>query len=464
MEAAKEYGAFVAAGLMGLAGFALGEYALMAWLAAAVLACAGVVFVSPRWGTLSTALLALGCNLYLFERKLDASGSAICNVSAKINCDVVNSAPQSELFGVPIALFGAGFFLGVAVATLLKPAPSTRLYQAVGLLAAVGCVFDLYLAFVAIQIGAVCVMCITIYACSALLVIAAVRGAALDGARLTDGLGDLARSNAVLAIVVSFAVVVLVGQTVYASRDRRTEAGKVLDAIAHQEAPAPIGEAAPVPSAPTEVPVEVQLQTSYVTPRGPVVLEGDEPILGDPNAPYVVLEYACFGCPHCAQAFGHLKQLVTEMPEVQVRFRSFPLSAECNASAARGGRPEVCRAAMAAQCANRQGKFWEFSDLVFANQQKLGDELLSAAANQVGLDFDAFSSCMSDPQILREVQEDAASGAAVNILGTPTMFLKGATSGWIETCWGAQGVAALVQAQKKGVKLLEPASSMCPEE
>jgi len=94
--------------------------------------------------------------------------------------------------------------------------------------------------------------------------------------------------------------------------------------------------------------VAEELQQLYAEPRGKLELSDDDPVLGDPNAPYVVVEYACFGCPHCAMAFPHLRELVASEPKIQVRFRSFPLSGECNPSISKGGRPEVCRAAMAA--------------------------------------------------------------------------------------------------------------------
>lgn len=480
MEAANQYGAFAAALVVGLAGFVLGGWAVMAWLAAGVLAAAGVVWLSPRWGTLATAVLGLGCNLYLFERKLDPSGSAICNVSAKVNCDLVNSSAASEVFGIPIALFGAGFFLGVAIAAMLPPGPANRLHQTVGAFSIVGCAYSVFLGFTAYQLGIACPMCMTIYACNVLLLVASVLGMRQGGAPAGEPLvwlTDSFKSSSMLAVAATFVATVLLGQSVYASYDRRSEADKVLETMARgAETPAPgpsSGAPTPTPT-PTPTPAQAQppsqddvsakLAEAYVKPRGTVKLVGDEAVLGDPNAPYQVLEYACFGCPHCAQALGHLKQLVAEFPEVNVRFRSFPLSGECNA-AAREGRPEVCRAAMAAKCANKQGKFWDYATIIFANQHQLGDPLFASAATEVGLNFDQFSACLTDPNTLRQVFDDAKSGADLNIMGTPTMFLKGAVGDdWVEVCWGAQGVAALVQANKQGIPLREAAAVMCPME
>jgi protein-disulfide isomerase/uncharacterized membrane protein len=461
MEFAKQYGAFVAATLLVLAGFALGDYGLMAWMGAAVVAAAGVVVLSPRWGLLAASAVGLSSSLYLFERKLDQSSQAICNVSSKINCDVVNNSPASELFGIPIALLGAGFFLGVALASFLR-GPGSRVFSTAGLLSLAGIAYSAYLAFMSYQLGAVCVMCLGIYASVALVLVASLLGlkAEGEGALLDDIPGSL-RSNSFITMSATLVVVVLLGLTVYSGK-KPGKGEQVIEQLAQNKDGVNKDGASSGQAQPDTL--MAQLQEMYVAPRGTVQLEGDEPTLGDPNAPYTVLEFACFGCPHCAQSFPHLRQLVAENPDIQVKFRSFPLSNECNQMAARGGRPEVCRAAMAAQCAGQQGKFWDYASLVFANQHQLGDELLAAAASQLGLDFDSFSRCITSEATLREVAEDAHAGGSLQIMGTPTLFLEGVAGPdkWVEVCFGASEVQALVQAHKQGIALPAGRAGTCP--
>jgi protein-disulfide isomerase/uncharacterized membrane protein len=482
MEALKQYGALGAAAVLALAGFAMGPYAVMAWLAAAVLVCAGVVARSPRWGALSAAVLGFACSAYLFQLKLAPGKTSICDVSASVSCDVVNSSPASMIFGIPIAALGMGFFLGVAIAVLALAPVGSRLFQAVGLLAAVGCVYSVFLGFTAIQMGATCPMCMAIYAATALLLVSSLIELRRHGLGLLDGLGEVLKSPALLTIGATFLVVVVVAQGIYGSQDRRTDAERLMERMAENQPQPEPGQAPqpahdeheghnhpPQPPRPAQTgprTVEQELTDLYVRPRGALQLTDDEPILGDPNAPYVLVEYACFGCPHCAQAFGHLRALVEEMPDVQVRFRSFPLSNECNPVLPRGGRPEVCRGAMAARCAGNQGKFWDFAGIVFGNQQQLGDPLLAAAAGQVGLDYEKFSSCLADPATLERVVQDANTGVALQIQGTPTMLLKGVTDdgSWLELCGGADSAKALIQAKKQGMELLPAESRMCPLE
>ncbi len=440
MEAISRYGAFAAAALLGLAGFALGDYGLLAWMGAAVLVCLGLTLQSARWGVLASALLGLGSSAYLFQRKLDASGTSVCNVSETINCDVVNSSAASMLFGLPVALLGSAFFLGVAVAAMMTPSRSTRIFQPIAALGLAGTAFSVHLAYQSWLIGAVCVMCMGIYAANALLVLGGVLGAKEEAGSVTAGLDEIPKSSAWMVIAAVFAVVLLLGQSVWKSSARPDVASLL------EPKPQP-GGAAPAP-APQPEGMEPNL---YAKPAGPITLTDDEPILGNPGGRYQIVEYADFMCPHCAQAFPFMHQLVEQNPEVGVHFRTYALTGECNPSAQPGNHPERCRAAMAAMCAHEQGKFWDYAGMLFSNQHQLGDELFAAAAQQLGLDFERFSTCMTQPSTLERVQRDGASGGQLQLFGTPAFFVKGVVGdGWVESCAGPYGAVRLIMAAAAG--------------
>jgi len=82
-------------------------------------------------------------------------------------------------------------------------------------------------------------------------------------------------------------------------------------------------------------------------------------------------------------------------------------------------------AAEAAQCANEQGKFWEFHDKVFANQTAISDYDLKKYATEVGLNVDAFTACYTAGKFRADVEKDAAEGAKVGVTGTPAFFVNG---------------------------------------
>ena len=82
-------------------------------------------------------------------------------------------------------------------------------------------------------------------------------------------------------------------------------------------------------------------------------------------------------------------------------------------------------AAEAAQCANEQGKFWEFHDKVFANQSALSDDDLKKHATDLGLNIETFNACFSSGKYRADVEKDAAEGSKVGVTGTPAFFING---------------------------------------
>lgn len=102
--------------------------------------------------------------------------------------------------------------------------------------------------------------------------------------------------------------------------------------------------------------------------------------------------------------------------EVRLVFRDFPL-VQLHSNA--------LSAALAAECANEQGKFWEYHDLLFANQDQLDEASLRDYAAQVGLDAASFDECLSSQKYLEEVQNDYNDGVSYGVGGTPAFFVNG---------------------------------------
>lgn len=82
-------------------------------------------------------------------------------------------------------------------------------------------------------------------------------------------------------------------------------------------------------------------------------------------------------------------------------------------------------AAEAAQCANEQGKFWEFHDKLFASQQALSDDDFKKHATDLGLNVEAFNACFSSGKFRADVQKDASDGQKIGVTGTPAFFING---------------------------------------
>jgi protein-disulfide isomerase len=149
-------------------------------------------------------------------------------------------------------------------------------------------------------------------------------------------------------------------------------------------------------------------------PRQQVEAKG--PARGPENARITLVEFSDFQCPFCSKAHDTVEQVMQSYPgKVRLVFRHFPLDFHKNAA----------KAAEAAMCANEQGKFWEYHDVLFKNQQTLEIAQLKDHAKSVGLDTSTFSTCLDSSKYKKSVDEDMAAGQKVGVSGTPAFFING---------------------------------------
>ena len=141
-----------------------------------------------------------------------------------------------------------------------------------------------------------------------------------------------------------------------------------------------------------------------------------KPIFGNPGAKIRIEEFADFECPACGSAHPTIKRVLEEFREnISYEFNHFPLSIHPNAQ----------KAAQAAECANDQGRFYEYADTLFANQDKLGTSSLKQYAKDLGLDAKSFNACLDSGAKQKVVQGDQRKGLARGVDSTPTIFING---------------------------------------
>jgi protein-disulfide isomerase len=151
-------------------------------------------------------------------------------------------------------------------------------------------------------------------------------------------------------------------------------------------------------------------------PRTPITINAGEPTKGPATAPVTMVEYSEFQCPFCSRVGPTLKQVLeTYGDKVRLVFRDYPLPFHDKA------RP----ASEAAQCAHSQGKFWEYHDKLFQNQQALDADNLKKYAGEIGLDTAAFNQCFDEGKFKSVVDANQAGGEALGIQGTPAFFING---------------------------------------
>tara|TARA_Y100000310_G_scaffold345306_1_gene463579 strand:- start:5891 stop:6784 length:894 start_codon:yes stop_codon:yes gene_type:complete len=145
----------------------------------------------------------------------------------------------------------------------------------------------------------------------------------------------------------------------------------------------------------------------------------DDPMIGDPDALVTIVEFSDFQCPYCARFYSQtylaLKEDYIDTGKANLVFRDFPLSFH----------PEAEPSAIAAECANEQGEFWAFHDLIFENQDYLSSSAYLSWAEDLGLDMDQFEDCVNSQKYKSEVAKDYSDGGRLGITGTPGFFING---------------------------------------
>jgi protein-disulfide isomerase len=140
-------------------------------------------------------------------------------------------------------------------------------------------------------------------------------------------------------------------------------------------------------------------------------------IRGTPGAPIRLLIYGDYECPYTRKALISLAQVRAQMGDgLLFAFRNFPLTEI---------HPHAFNAALAAEAADLQGKFWEMHDLLFGRQHELTDHDLLSHAAYVGLDGDRFRADFADRKGLPRIEADVESGVRSGVEGTPSIFING---------------------------------------
>lgn len=141
------------------------------------------------------------------------------------------------------------------------------------------------------------------------------------------------------------------------------------------------------------------------------------PIRGTADASVTLVEFSDFHCPFCKRVQPTLTRVLEKYPsKVRLLFRHLPLDAL---------HPQARGAAEASWCAQDQGKFWEYHDLLFANAPKAAQDDLKHYAEQSDLDVKKFESCLSQNVHRDNIQRDIDEVTKLGMSGTPAFFING---------------------------------------
>jgi len=148
-----------------------------------------------------------------------------------------------------------------------------------------------------------------------------------------------------------------------------------------------------------------------------VAVNAEDHLQGDPSAECSLVEYGDYQCPYCGEAYPIVKKLQRHFGErLSFVFRNFPLSQM---------HPWAEPAAEVAEFAGVHGKFWNMHDLLFENQEGLGDALFVKLAGMLELSPAQLESAIEEHTFRARVRADFAGGARSGVNGTPTFFING---------------------------------------
>ncbi len=160
----------------------------------------------------------------------------------------------------------------------------------------------------------------------------------------------------------------------------------------------------------------------------------DDPIRGNPDAPITIVEFSDYQCPFCARFYAQTLPLLLEEyideGKVNLVYRDFPVQRI---------HPNALAAAAAAECADDQGKYWEYHDTLFEKQNawaKLDSNsaisTFSQFAAEIELEQQQFDNCLESGKYLEEVQADFSDGKNYQVTGTPGFFIGNEDIGFVK--------------------------------
>ena len=352
------------------------------------------IFLSFVWG--AGFLVALYLTWLHYKVHSDPSFHSFCAMSDQFNCETVAESRYSVFLGLPVAVWG---MFGYAVMFALTTAGVGVLKQRPALSALLAASFLSVLASGALAILSYCVICSFCVMCTVSYVINLAGFGTLlwHAIRVRLPLAEAMREL--------FAV---------AARQWKILFGIVLLLVL-------IGLLYPNYWA-GEHKAGAKRQQSGITADGKHWIGATDPSL-------VIEEYSDYICPHCRRAHDFQRRLLSEnRDKVRLIHRHFPLDHACNPLVKTPFHPGACLLAAAANCAGKQGKFWEMNDLLYKSELLSGANWEAKAedgARKAGLDTETFSRCLASAEVQAEVRADIENGLKLNLRGTPSFVIDG---------------------------------------
>ncbi len=371
------------------------------------------------WAAAIATFIAVGVHAYLASHHFDlkfgeVNTHSLCNINATFNCEAASASKFAEFLGVPMAVWGAFTNIALLALIIFQPLSEAEKYPATrrNLLLLSGFVALMSLIMGSISIFLLSVFCpgcmltyilsfITFFGLWAGLPVAVL---SRHSPAASFSLKDFA-PLAFAAVFVGLGGMISTDQikTSYGA-DRLTK--MIPDAIAGWEQAA----AHPI--------VMIEPLTNGVLPA---------------SAKMTISEFADYRCPHCKHVAPVMKAFIASHPNARLEFQAWPLDGECN-TAMNQTNGASCMLARIVYCAQKTGgndAGWRASEYVYDTQENYfsGNDAIHSAiptiAGKAGVNASALTACADSPDTKTMVSKQSAIGTALNLQGTPGIFVNG---------------------------------------
>jgi protein-disulfide isomerase/uncharacterized membrane protein len=202
--------------------------------------------------------------------------------------------------------------------------------------------------------------------------------------------------------------------------------------VAPKTTPKPVAKPTPPATAKTTRPTKPisGVKRARITKMGygyfEVPIRDNDFVLGKPDAPVTIVEFADFECAYCRMLSSNLKKIRQKYADkVRFVFKYYPMDGTCNPYM--GGQvlhKNACNCAKASYCAGKQGKFWEAHDLLFAKQGELEDPKVRGYMESLKLNMGTWDACMKSDEPLQRIRQDTMIARLARIDGTPRTYIN----------------------------------------
>ncbi len=387
---------------------------------------------------LATNLVAFFDSLYLMflHHKihiLHPKEQSFCTINASFNCDEVAASAYSAIAGIPVAALGmfAYLFLFLLLVTglTLKSKHKESFLSLGWLISLTMLVFSLYMGVVSfVKIGTLCLMCILLYVCILIMVVAGFLALKKNFKETLLGAFQFVNGQVSAGLfILGLILIISTGSTLWVnnliSNNYRAQlASKQTTKKVVKKSPQK--KSSPKPNQPSLSPQE-KLIADFNRLSIESFATQNSPSKGPDNAPVTIVDVSDFQCGYCQRMADTLNDLKKAYPgKVRVIYKHYPLDQNCNDKITRKMHELACKSAIYSFCAFRQGKFWAFHDRIFANQSYLSQSFLDKLAANPQIDQNKFKTCLTG-EGPKMVKEETDEGNRMGISYTPTLFMNG---------------------------------------